>query len=74
MKNALFSAVAAVSLLAGGAWIVGASNAPSSNTKVTPKIAWYATLDSGLAEAARSNRPILFIAGAPQCLGVPGTW
>ncbi len=39
-----------------------------------PKIAWYGTLKSGLAEAKRSQRPILFVSGAPQCLGVPGIW
>ena len=38
------------------------------------KIAWYSTLDAGLEEAKRSNRPILFISGAPQCLGVSGIW
>ncbi len=40
----------------------------------TAKIAWYSTLESGLAEAKRSQRPILLISAAPQCLGVPGTW
>lgn len=40
----------------------------------TPRIAWYGTLNSGLAEAKRSGRPILFISGAPQCLGVSGIW
>ena len=41
---------------------------------VVAKIAWYSTLESGLAEAKRSQRPILLISAAPQCLGVPGTW
>jgi hypothetical protein len=39
-----------------------------------PRIAWYATLESGLAEAERSKRPILFTSAAPQCLGVSGIW
>lgn len=39
-----------------------------------PRIAWYATLEGGLAEAKRSNRPILFTSAAPQCLGVSGIW
>lgn len=39
-----------------------------------PKIAWYGTLQSGLAEAERSGRPILLVSGAPQCHGVPGVW
>ncbi len=41
---------------------------------VEPKIAWYGTLQSGLAEAKRSNRPILLLSAAPQCLGVSGIW
>ena len=39
-----------------------------------PVIAWYGTLDRGLAEAKRSQRPILLVSAAPQCLGVPGIW
>jgi len=39
-----------------------------------PRIAWYATLEGGMAEAKRSNRPILFTSAAPQCLGVSGIW
>ena len=38
------------------------------------KIAWFGTLQSGLAEAKRSGRPILLISAAPQCLGVSGVW
>ena len=38
------------------------------------RIAWYATLDSALAEAKRSKRPILFTSAAPACTGVPGVW
>ena len=38
------------------------------------RIAWYATLDSALAEAERSQRPILFTSAAPACTGVPGIW
>lgn len=41
---------------------------------VPPRIAWYGTLESGLAEAQRSGRPILFLSAAPQCLGVSGIW
>ena len=39
-----------------------------------PKIAWYGTLKDGLAEAKRSNRPILLVSAAPQCQNVPGMW
>ena len=40
----------------------------------TPKIAWYGTLKEGLAEAKRSNRPILLVSAAPQCQNVAGMW
>lgn len=37
-------------------------------------IAWFGTWESALAEAKRTNRPILFMSAAPQCQGVPGVW
>lgn len=40
----------------------------------SPKVIWYATLESGMAEAKRSNRPILLISAAPHCTGVSGIW
>lgn len=40
----------------------------------SPRIAWYGTLESGLAAAKRSGRPILLISGAPHCHGVSGIW
>ena len=40
----------------------------------SPKIAWYGRLSDGLAEAKRSNRPILLISAAPQCQNVSGMW
>jgi hypothetical protein len=49
--------------------------APGQNLEAdSPRIAWYSTLEGGLAEAKRSNRPILFTSAAPQCLGVSGIW
>ena len=45
------------------------------NAEAAPaRIAWYATLDSALAEAKRSQRPILFTSAAPNCTGVSGIW
>lgn len=40
----------------------------------TPKIAWYGQLKDGLAEAKRSQRPILLVSAAPQCQNVSGMW
>ena len=37
-------------------------------------IAWYPRLEDGLAEAKRTNRPIIFMAVASQCGGVPGVF
>jgi hypothetical protein len=37
-------------------------------------IQWFGTLESGLRVAARSGRPILLVAAAPHCAGVPGIW
>lgn len=39
-----------------------------------PGIAWYGRLDTALEEAKRSNRPIMFVAAASQCSGVPGVF
>ena len=65
MKTGLWVSTTILSLVA--ATTVAQEAAP-------PRIAWYGTLESGLAEAQRSGRPILFVSGAPQCLGVPGIW
>jgi hypothetical protein len=37
-------------------------------------IAWYPILDDGLAEAKRTNKPILFMAVASQCGGISGVF
>ena len=37
-------------------------------------IDWYTTLETGLAEAKRSGRPIMFMAAATQCSGVSGVF
>ena len=51
-----------------------APNASEQVTKPNPKIAWYGQLKDGLAEAKRSNRPILLVSAAPQCQNVSGMW
>jgi len=53
---------------------LAASALAMADDSAAPRIAWYGTLKSGLSEAKRSGRPILFISGAPQCLGVSGIW
>jgi hypothetical protein len=37
-------------------------------------IAWYPILKDGLAEAQRTNKPILFMAVASQCSGISGVF
>ena len=46
----------------------------SPATGKDPAIQWYATLERGLAEDKRTNKPILFVTGAPHCSGVSGMW
>ena len=43
-------------------------------SKVEHRIAWYGTLELGRAAASKTGRPILLVAGAPHCGGVPGVW
>lgn len=40
----------------------------------SPGIQWFATWESGLAEANRTGRPILLVSAAPHCAGVSGIW
>ncbi len=37
-------------------------------------IAWYTDLEAGLAEAKRTDKPILLMSAAPSCSGVSGVW
>jgi hypothetical protein len=37
-------------------------------------IMWYTTWDTARAEAARSNRPIFFMAAAATCSGISGVF
>lgn len=71
MQVGLLVAITAVVSAAGYAFT---SPAMAQQKADAPRIAWYATLESGLSEAKRSNRPILFTSAAPQCLGVSGIW
>ena len=62
-------------LLAAGLVLSGLAVASDSDSpRLQPRIAWYGTLKSGLAEAERSNRAILLVSAAPHCTGVPGIW
>jgi hypothetical protein len=77
MKNRLtrFGRLGVFGVILAAAGFAFAPAAPGQNqASDAPRIAWYATLEGGLAEAERSNRPILFTSAAPQCLGVSGIW
>ncbi len=39
-----------------------------------PQVAWHGTLKGGLAEAARTGRPILLVSGLACLHQVPGIW
>ena len=47
---------------------------PTTADEIPPRIGWYGTLQSGLAAAKRTGRPILLVSGAPHCHGVSGIW
>lgn len=50
-------------------------NLGESNAELgAPGIAWYPILADGLAEAKRTNKPILFMAVASQCGGISGVF
>lgn len=42
--------------------------------KSEERIQWFSTLEDGLKEAKRTQRPILFLTAAPSCAGVSGIW
>ena len=37
-------------------------------------IVWFGTIKAGIAEAKRTNRPILLMSAVPECHGVSGIW
>lgn len=43
-------------------------------TTAPARIQWFGTLDEALAEAKRTNRPLLMTAAAPSCRGIAGKW
>lgn len=67
-------AIAAVTLVIGGIF-AGPPRSVAKEAKGLPEgIAFYGVLKDGLKEAKSTNRPILFLSAAPQCIGVPGMW
>ena len=47
---------------------------PAPAAAATAAIQWFGTWEQGKREAARTGRPILLLAAAPQCHGVSGLW
>jgi hypothetical protein len=52
---------------------------PMSNAKTVGYIpdggiVWFGTVKAGVAEARRTNRPILLMSAVPECHGVSGIW
>ena len=45
-----------------------------TKTQQAAGIVWYATLESGLAEARRTGKPILLMSAAPHCRNISGMW
>ena len=51
-----------------------ATTSVAKTSDARENIAWFGTLASAQAEAARIQRPIFLIAARPECRGVPGFW
>jgi hypothetical protein len=51
-----------------------AANSESEERAFPERIVWFTQLDEALAEAARTNRPILVHSASPSCSGAPGMW
>lgn len=56
------------------ALLCGQRSAPTPRVETSGGIAWFGTWTQGLAEARRTNRPILLISAAPHCSQIPGMW
>ncbi len=56
-----------------GAQISGQDQASEARS-LSPRVAWYTSLDQARKDAARLNLPILVQSAAPQCRSVPGMW
>ncbi len=62
MKLRIFLALALTLIMSQSSWAA------------SDGIGWIPTWDQAISEARQTNKPILLIAGAPQCGGVPGVW
>jgi hypothetical protein len=54
--------------------LFGSEKPSARDTTSPPAIAWFSTLEDGLAEARRTGKPIFFLSAAPHCAGVSGIW
>lgn len=64
-------------LIVGAVWLSGAGSTFGQSDVSSlgdEGVAWYTRWDTALAEAKRSRRPILFMAAAASCSGVPGVF
>ncbi len=68
MKTKLFTVLA---LLAGFA---SPATSQEQVGKAKQQVDWLCDWQQALAEAKRTERPILLAFGKPACEGVPGTW
>ena len=71
------SLLAATLLLQAAAPSPAATQEPAADERrdaVPERIAWYGTLDSALAEAQRTQRPLFLLSARPEYRSVPGFW
>ena len=77
MKNSILTTMWVILAALNGASAQGPRPEQLSTSNLPlgePGIAWYTTWQSAWDEAQRSNRPILFVAAATQCGGIPGVF
>lgn len=65
--------VCLAALLLSGDWTLADQDEDGRNSQ-QGGIAWFGSWKTGLMAAEASGRPILLIAAAPHCHGVPGIW
>ncbi|MBS1992219.1 MAG: hypothetical protein JSS83_16970 [Cyanobacteria bacterium SZAS LIN-3] len=77
IKIGLLAACSALTVVATGGAAKAQSPIKSQATTTeqsSAAIGWIPTWDQAIAEARQTRKPILLIAAAPSCGGVPGVW
>lgn len=77
IKIALLAACSALTVVATAGAAKAQAPMKTQAARAEPSstaIGWIPTWDQAIAEARQTGKPILLIAAAPSCGGVPGVW